>query len=32
MLEWSEYLKTVVSSKTVIDNFTLSCDEGAMRI
>ena len=32
MLEWSEYLKTVVSSKTVIDNFTLSCDEGSMRI
>lgn len=32
MLEWSEYLKTVVDSKTVMDTFTLSCNEGAIHI
>lgn len=32
MLEWNEYLKIVVNSETAIDNFTLSCDEGTMRI
>ena len=32
MLEWNEYLKIVVTSKTVIDNFSLTCDEGTISI
>ena len=32
MLEWNEYLKMVVNSKTVIDNFTLMCGEGTKNI
>lgn len=32
MLEWNEYLKIVVNSKTVLDNFTLSYNAGTMHI
>ena len=32
MLEWSDYIKSVISSKTVMDSFTLSCSEGTMHI
>ena len=32
MLEWSDYLKSVISSDTVMDRFTLSSREGTMHI
>ena len=32
MLDWSDYLKRVIDTKTVLDGLSLSCDEETLHI